>query len=211
MKSSADESPNGDHDPNAPLSLGEAARLSGMPREYLEECIASGKLAVHLHNKGDATKFRVSRVALESAGIVPKDIPSLARDPNETLIRLLHDQTARLAAIEEQRFQLAGQLGAALERSRILEERVLALAAASETDDSVEPPAPNPGIGASTSDLVKPTAPMEPPSAEPSPPAPIKLATRIIRLKPPPHWSSRALGAVPGIRGLLEGKRADRT
>jgi hypothetical protein len=202
MKPSA-EPPHGDLDPNTPVSLREAARLAGAPREYLEECIASGKLAVHLQQKGQTTKFRVSSIALQSAGIIPKPKEAPERDPNESLVKLLQDQTDRLAALEEQRFQLAGQLGAALERNRILEERVLALAAASDADESVESSEPIAKEPAQSS------APSEPPSAEPAPADPVKLAARIVRLKPPARWPSRAFGAIPAVRSLLNGKRGD--
>jgi hypothetical protein len=201
----SEEPPRGDPNPNTPVSLREAARLAGAPREYLEECIASGKLAVHLHQKGQTTKFKVSPIALQSAGIIPKPVEPLERDPNEALVKLLQDQTDRLAAIEEQRFQLAGQLGAALERNRILEERVLALAAATATDDSVEPGAPPPNESARSVE----TSLSEPPSAEPSPAVPAKLAARIVRLKPSTRWQSRAFSSIPVLRSLLDGKRGD--
>jgi hypothetical protein len=204
MKTS-DDPPQSDPDPNTPMSLRDAARLAGAPREYLEECIASGRLAVHLHQKGQSTKFRVSPIALQSAGILPKPADSPERDSNEALVNLLRSQTDRLATIEEQRFQLAGQLGAALERNRILEERMLALAAAANTDDSVESDAPPVG------EPMKPveTPRSEPPSAEPSPAEPAKFAARIVHLKPPSRWPSRAFGSIPVLRSLLDGKRGD--
>jgi hypothetical protein len=99
-------------------SLREAAALAGVPRAYLDECIAAGRLAVHLHHSGKGVKFRVTRAGLEAAGI-------LSPPPNdESIVQLLREQAERLAAVEEQRFQLAGQLGAALERNRALEERL---------------------------------------------------------------------------------------
>ena len=200
--------PDGENDPQAPLSLREAARLSGVPREYLEECVASGVLGVHLHHKGDATRFRVTRTALVAAGILPRDPDPPMVDPNEQLVGLLKTQTERLAAIEEQRFQLAGQLGAALERNRILEERMLVLAAASRPDDSIEPP-PSKADAPTAEHAAKGSAMhLESPSSEPSPPAPVKLAVRIIRLKPAGRWSARAFSAIPGIGSLIDRKLA---
>ena len=204
MKASSDQPPVSETNRNEPLSLREAARLASVPREYLEECIAAGRLAVHIHHKGDATKFRVTHNLLIAAGILPQPAAPPAIDPNETLIQVLRDQSERLTAIEEQRFQLAGQLGAALERARMLEERMLALTAAAVTDDSFEtPPEGRPDRPAGDASRT-----VAEPSTEPGPAAPVKLAVRISRLAPKPRWPSRSLNAIPAIRSrLLSGRK----
>src|SRR5438309_593577 len=86
-----------ERDPEEQLTLRAAAKLAGMPREYLEECVASGRLAVHLHHKGDATKFRVTRTAMHESGLLePLSSPL---ETNDALVSLLRDQAQRLAEI----------------------------------------------------------------------------------------------------------------
>jgi len=207
MHTTAERSPNGESEPQTPLSLREAARLAGVPREYLEECVAAGKLGVHLHHKGDVMKFRVTRAALISAGILPDESRPPIVDPNEQLVELLKTQTERLTAIEEQRFQLAGQLGAALERNRLLEERALALTATSKPDDTVEPAATRASRGLVAQKMDASELSGESPTTEASPLTTYKLAVRIIRSKPAARWSIRTFSVIPKIGSFISARR----
>jgi hypothetical protein len=74
-------------------------------------------------------KQRVSRVGLIEAGLLAaesSDSPSLPTDLSE-LIALVREQSARITTLEEQRFQIGAQLGAAIERVSALEDQILSL------------------------------------------------------------------------------------
>jgi hypothetical protein len=111
------------------LTLAQAARLTGSPKAYLRELAESGRLAVHLVPGAGSTKLRVSTASLIEAGLLCAESNSI--DPYSAdvgdLVRLVREQSARITALEEQRFQLGAQLGAALERVASLEERFEAL------------------------------------------------------------------------------------
>lgn len=139
------------------LSLRQAAKLANLPREFLEECIASGRLPVHLLVKNGQTKFRVTRAGLESASILHAEP---APPAHESLVQLAREQAERLAAAEEQRFQLAGQLGAALERNRSLERQLRALSASGDEQREIEHAAPAPEEAGEPSGDPKVAAPM---------------------------------------------------
>ena len=123
------------------LSFGEAARLAGVPKAYLRELAESGRLAVHLFPKDGETKLRVTATSLIEAGVLPLAAEpgpdggtvALHRDPRDLseLVALIREQSDRITSLEEQRFQLGAQLGAALERIASLEERIEALPSAS--------------------------------------------------------------------------------
>lgn len=98
------------------MTIAEAAHLTGMPRAYLDERIAAGTLAVHLHQRNGATKQRLTRASLTAAGLLP------AESDLRELIALVREQSDRLAELERERTQLAVQLGIAVERTRALEE-----------------------------------------------------------------------------------------
>jgi excisionase family DNA binding protein len=113
------------------LTVGEAARLVGLGKRTLRERIHRGQIAVRIVGEGRKTKIRLTESALAEAGLLrrsaSRETPPV--DGNVTaLAEVLREQNARLAAIEEQRLQFAGQLGAALERVRSLEARVLEMA-----------------------------------------------------------------------------------
>lgn len=117
--------------PDRLLTVGEAARLTGVPKRALRDRIRRGEIAIRLVGEGRETKFRLTESALVEAGLLgPNGRGETATaDGNvAALVELLREQNARLAAIEEQRLQFAGQLGAALERIRSLEQRVIELA-----------------------------------------------------------------------------------
>ncbi len=101
------------------MSLREAAALTGLPRRYLRERIEAGSLAVHLQSSSGSVKWRLSRGSLVQAGLLTEEPANLA-----PLFAILREQGERLASLEEQRFQLAAQVGMAVERSRSLEERL---------------------------------------------------------------------------------------
>ncbi len=124
------------------LTLRQAAQLSGVRRRALRERVRRGQLAVRVLGKGRGAKLRVTADALAAAGLLPDEPPDLgkptdqpAADPDRggtlpaaALLELVREQNVRIATLEEQRFQLAGQLGAALERVHGLEARILELA-----------------------------------------------------------------------------------
>lgn len=108
------------------LSLTEAARLAGQPKAYLRELVTAGKLAVFLTGEPQHPKWRVSRAGLIEAGLVSADSDSDRSDAAlMELIALVREQSERIAALEEQRFQLGAQLGGAVERIAALETRSL--------------------------------------------------------------------------------------
>lgn len=125
-------------DDSARLTLGQAARLADVPKAYLRELTESGRLAVHLVSQDGAVKFRVTPASLAEAGLIAApDEPASAeragaaspgepRDLSE-LVALIREQSDRITSLEEQRFQLGAQLGAALERIASLEVRIAAL------------------------------------------------------------------------------------
>lgn len=192
-------------DQHEPMSLRTAAKLAGAPREYLEECIAAGRLAVHLHQKNGAAKYRVSRAAMESAGILPAVSEPTGSERDDALVQLLREQSERLAAAEEQCFQLAGQLGAALERNRLLEERILELTDSSKIAGAVDAfTAPAAVAGAMPqSSSFAPSRPVAP-SVESSHPATLTLATRISGLNPAARWTRLALLMIPLARSFIK-------
>jgi hypothetical protein len=130
------------NNPSVRLSFGQASRLAGVPKAYLRELAETGQLAVHLAPKDGETRLRVTESSLVDAGVLPppKDpeantrtdlsIRDNPRDLSE-LVALIREQSERITSLEEQRFQLGAQLGAALERIASLEERIEALPPAS--------------------------------------------------------------------------------
>lgn len=139
------------HDAHARLSLGQASRLSGMPKAYLRELVESGRLAVHHMPQNGETKLRVTAAGLVDAGVLPgqdapaaergngESVPNDQRDQSE-LVALIRAQSERITSLEEQRFQLGAQLGAAVERIASLEERIASLLPATATHAVAAPP-----------------------------------------------------------------------
>jgi hypothetical protein len=111
------------------LSLAQAARVTGVPKAYLRELVDSGRLAVQLVPGRGEPKLRVSRSGLMEAGLVPAASNGSAPVPSELseMLALVREQMARITSLEEQRFQLGAQLGAAMERVAALEQRIEAL------------------------------------------------------------------------------------
>ena len=129
------------------LSLREAAKLTGVRQDALERRIRQGQIGVRILGKGKSAKLRVTAAALGEAGLLPEveaasatGLPRTNGSATATdlapLLAMIREQGARIAALEEQRFQLAGELGAAIERARLVEEQMRALA------ESTVPPAP---------------------------------------------------------------------
>jgi hypothetical protein len=122
------------------MTLGEAARLTGQRKRALRDRIRRGQLAVRIVGKGNRAKIRVTESALVDAGLLApngRGIAGAADGNVAALVDLLREQNARLAAVEDQRLQLAGQLGAAVERVRALEERMVELTGGGSIDESV--------------------------------------------------------------------------
>ena len=140
-------SPTGAEPPASLLTLREAARLTGLRRRALRERVRRGQVAVRVVAKGRTTKLRLTPDALAAAGLLPDGAPlDLDRSPvgaaselSTALLELVREQNGRIATLEEQRFQLAGQLGAALERAQALEARVLALTAPAPPSAAIDP------------------------------------------------------------------------
>ncbi|MER3437504.1 MAG: hypothetical protein C4346_07880 [Chloroflexota bacterium] len=111
------------------LSLGEAARLVGCSKRDLRERIERGELAVYVHARAKRSRVFVTPSALCQTGLLASDGGNPTGAPEiQVLLGVLREQGARLAEVEDQRAQLAGQLGAALERLRLLEARLDAMA-----------------------------------------------------------------------------------
>jgi len=116
--------------PDSPelLTFTEASRLSGQPKAYLKELAESGQLAVRMIPGEGESKLRLTRGALAEAGLFPQPLAVAQPERNDLadLIALVREQTVRITALEEQRFQLGAQLGVAVERVSSLEEQVFA-------------------------------------------------------------------------------------
>ncbi len=114
------------------LSFRDAAALTGLPRREIRARVRRGEIAVRVLGKGRSAKLRLTPRALVEANLLGPDLlatSSVTDDTPARLLNLIHDQGARITALEDQRFQLAGQLGAAIERARALEEQMRALTA----------------------------------------------------------------------------------
>jgi hypothetical protein len=128
------------------LTFTQAAHLTGKPKVYLRELAESGRLAVHLVPGAGDTKLRVSHASLVAEGLVsqPSPEPEPVRSELSELIALVREQTARITTLEEQRFQLGAQLGAALERVVALEEQMVSLPRGDAEAERVESVETNP-------------------------------------------------------------------
>ncbi|CAA9522598.1 MAG: hypothetical protein AVDCRST_MAG73-262 [uncultured Thermomicrobiales bacterium] len=221
--------------PDGLLTLREAAALTGVRRSVLRERIRRGHVPVRVLGKGTKAKLRLTADGLISAGLLLPDgprsagigvlraPPSVEADPPSelvSLIGLVRDQGARIAALEEQRFQLAGQLGAAMERARLLEERLAALTEGRHDDQTtwstgasarVRVAATNPGMAhAKPAHPAAPPAPTNTVAAPPVPVAPGAAATsdtakRTAR-RPIP---TGPIGRIPRRLGRLIRRRAN--
>ena len=111
------------------LSLKKAARLCQTTPTALKSRIETGELRAFTIERGGKVRFRVSRSALVSAGLLGSgavpDVPTATVD----LSALIRDQNQRISALEDQRAALTGQLGMALERLRAIDERLTQLEA----------------------------------------------------------------------------------
>jgi hypothetical protein len=114
------------------LSLKKAARLCQTTPAGLEGKIKTGELRAFTIERGGKIRFRVSRAALVSAGLLGTGTVPGVPTATVDLVALVRDQNQRISALEDQRAQLAGQLGAALERLRAIDERLTSLEALPE-------------------------------------------------------------------------------
>jgi hypothetical protein len=118
---------------NGWLSLKQASRLSGIKPAVLKRMIRSGELRAYTIARGGKRRFRVTRETLAAAGL-PGGESSRQQAATVDLTALIREQNQRIAALESQRAMLAGQLGAALERLRELDDRVAVLETPRETE-----------------------------------------------------------------------------
>jgi len=105
------------------LTLQQAATLCGLSTERLKAMIRSGELRAFTVDRNGKQKFRIDRAALVDAGLMKvrqTDDPAASFD----LLTLIRDQNDRIARLEDQRAQLYGQLGIAVERLRSIDDRL---------------------------------------------------------------------------------------
>lgn len=109
------------------LTLKEAARLCNMTPAELRNQIERGKLRAHTVQQGGKVRFRLLRSSLVDAGLLGPQASSPEPDRGlaaADFLALIREQNQRISALEDQRALLAGQLGAALERLRSIDERL---------------------------------------------------------------------------------------
>jgi len=121
--------------------LRDAATLTGVPRRDLRARVQRGEIAVRLVGGGASPKLRLTAAALAEAGLLGDNVGIIPRGTLATpsavptipeltaLVDMVRAQGARISALEDQRFHLALQLGAAMERAHAMEGRVHALTA----------------------------------------------------------------------------------
>jgi excisionase family DNA binding protein len=121
------------------LTLQQAAALCGLSVDRLKAMIRSGELHALTVDRNGKQKFRIDRAALVDAGLMKvrqADDPAASFD----LLTLIRDQNDRIARLEDQRAQLSGQLGIAVERLRSIDDRLRWI----EEHESPTDPAPDP-------------------------------------------------------------------
>jgi hypothetical protein len=146
------------------LSIRQAAELTGLRRRVIRDRVTRGDVSVRIIGSGRSAKLRLTESALVEAGLLPSKTPmAVKNDELADLISLVREQQKRLNTLEDQRFQLAGQLGAALERTLALQNQLIELTA------SVQSHSP---VVQEIKKLEQPTFPFEPPH-EPPPESPV--------------------------------------
>lgn len=133
------------------LSLKTAARLCQVTSRDLERRIKSGELRAFTIERGGKTRFRLSRAALVSAGLLGDGLASEAPTATVDLLALIRDQNQRISALEDQRAALSGQLGMALERLRAIDERLASLEA---LPGPASPPVGSVGVAQRANDVL---------------------------------------------------------
>jgi hypothetical protein len=137
------------------LSIRKAAELTGLRRRVIRDQVTRGDVSVRIIGSGRSAKLRLTESALVEAGLLPSKTPvEVKNDELSDLISLVREQQKRLNTLEDQRFQLAGQLGAALERTLALQNQLIELTA------SVQSHSP---VVHEVKKLEPPTFPVEPP------------------------------------------------
>jgi hypothetical protein len=112
------------------LSIRQAAERTGLRRKVIRDRITRGDVPVRIIGSGRGAKLRLTESALVEAGLLAGgSSPAVKHDELTDLIGLVREQQKRLNALEDQRFQLAGQLGAALERTLALQNQLIELTA----------------------------------------------------------------------------------
>lgn len=122
------------------LTIGEAAELCGASKADLRMKISKCQLRAFTVERGKKVQLRVTRADLIEAGYfgAPQN-PLAAVD----LLDFIREQNHRISALEDQRAQMAVQLGIALERLRSVDERMSELEHAGHVNVDqaiVEPP-----------------------------------------------------------------------
>jgi len=118
------------------MTISEAADLCGVAKSELRKRIREGRLRAFTVERGKKVRYRVTRAALVDAGYLGSSPPSAAVD----LLSLIREQNLRISALEDQRTQLAAQLGVAMERLRGIDQRMSDL----EREHRVAAPEPIP-------------------------------------------------------------------
>jgi hypothetical protein len=137
------------------LTLKEAAEITGVRRKEIRDRVTRGEIAVCVLGAGRGAKLRVTESALAEAGLMTSEIaPVGSGGEMADLIQLVREQQARIRELEEQRFQIAGQLGASLERTLALQNQLIELTESLQAHPQVlqatspsahASPAPEPG------------------------------------------------------------------
>jgi hypothetical protein len=120
------------------LTLREAAEIAGVRRKEIRDRVARGEIAVRVLGTGRGAKLRLTESALADAGLIAGELAPIGTSGElSDLIQLVREQQARITALEEQRFQIAGQLGASLERTLALQNQLIELTESLQTHPQV--------------------------------------------------------------------------
>jgi hypothetical protein len=112
------------------LSIRQAAERTGLRRKVIRDRVTLGDVPVRIIGRGRGAKLRLTESDLVEAGLLAgTSSPAVKHDELTDLIGLVREQQKRLNALEDQRFQLVGQLGAALERTLALQNQLIELTA----------------------------------------------------------------------------------
>lgn len=125
------------------LTLKQASVLCHVPVSRLRAMIRSGELRAFTIERDGKQKFRLNRSSLVDAGLLKvrqPDDPAASFD----LLTLIRDQNDRIARLEDQRAQLSGQLGIALERLRSIDDRLRWIEEIEHVSESNPEPEPTP-------------------------------------------------------------------
>src|SRR5262245_56894714 len=107
------------------FSIRQASELTGLRRKIIRDRVTRGDISVRMLGSGRNAKLRLTESALVEAGLLARSAPVAVKSDEVTdLVRLVREQQTRITSLEDQRFHLAGQLGAALERTLALQNQL---------------------------------------------------------------------------------------